>query len=337
MNPTDHPHGHQRHDAESDAQALEQAAEWFALLRSGEATTADRNAWQAWHQSADAHRIAWTQVEHIGRRFQPIQSAPRPLDAVSAYRNAGVNTGRRRIVLGLATAAGTGLAGWMAWRRFPLADMVLAWRAEHRTAIGEVREVVLSDGTRVQMGTASAFDDHFSSDLRRLQLYTGEILISTGSDTKRPFVVDTPHGRLEALGTRFVVRLDEDDTRLAVYDGAVQARSANGVILIVRAGQQTRMTAHGVAPIEAADPARESAVRGIYIAQNVPLEDVVRELGRYRVGHIGVSPDVANLRVFGSYPMTDPDRTLAMLESVMPIKVRRSLPWWISVVARTEH
>jgi transmembrane sensor len=47
-----------------------------------------------------------------------------------------------------------------------------------------------------------------------------------------------------------------------------------------------------------------------------------------------VSPEVANLPVFGSYPMTDPDRALAMLESVMPIRVSRPMPWWIRVGPR---
>jgi transmembrane sensor len=40
---------------------------------------------------------------------------------------------------------------------------------------------------------------------------------------------------------------------------------------------------------------------------------------------------VAGLPVFGSYPIADPDRALAMLETVMPIRVRRRLPWWTSI------
>ena len=46
------------------------------------------------------------------------------------------------------------------------------------------------------------------------------------------------------------------------------------------------------------------------------------------------SADVAGIRVLGSYPLTEPDRALAMLAAALPIRIRRSLPWWTSVEAR---
>jgi len=323
---------HRSNPANDDA--LEQAADWFALLRSGEASAADRAAWQAWCDTSDAHRSAWSQVEDIGRRFQPIQTTPNPRDTLGAYRLATVNARRRRLVLGLLTIAGTGSLGILAWRHSPAPIWLAAKTADHRTAMGEVRQITLSDGTTVWLGTASAFDEHFSTGLRRLYLRAGEMLIATAADSSRPFLVDTPHGRLRALGTRFTVRLDNADTRLAVYDGAVEARAAEGAINIIRAGQEVRMSKRGLTDFKPTDPARESSTRGLFIAQHVPLHTVMHELERYRMGYISLSPDVANLAVFGSYPMTDPDRTLAMLESVMPIRVRRPLPWWIRIEAR---
>ncbi|WP_235938892.1 FecR domain-containing protein [Schauerella aestuarii] len=325
---SEHPLNHTGDDA------LEQAADWFALLRSGEASAADRAAWQAWCNASEANRSAWAQVENIGRRFQPIQTTPNPRDTMGAYRLATVNARRRRLVLGLLTIAGTGSLGILAWRHSPAPIWLAAKTADHRTAMGEVRQITLSDGSTVWLGTASAFDEDFSTGLRRLYLRAGEMLIATAADSSRPFVVDTPHGRLRALGTRFTVRLDNADTRLAVYDGAVQARAAEGAIDIIRAGQEVRMSKRGLTDFKPTDPARESSTRGLFIAQHVPLHAVMHELERYRMGHISLSPDVANLAVFGSYPMTDPDRTLAMLESVMPIRVRRPLPWWIRIEAR---
>lgn len=82
------------------------------------------------------------------------------------------------------------------------------------------------------------------------------------------------------------------------------------------------------------DPASEGSTRGLYIARNAPLGEVLRELGRYRAGLLSVSPDVADLPVFGSYPMTEPERVLAMLASVMPIRVSHPLPWWTRVTPR---
>ena len=313
---------------------LEQAAEWFALLQSGEATPADREAWRIWHESAEAHRIAWARVDRVGQLFQPIQKTPDPRGAIGAYRSVTVAAGRRRLILGLAALARAGLAGSVAWRPSLLPGLVLAWAADHRTAIGEVREILLGDGTRVWLGTASAFDEYFTPALRRLKLVAGEVLIDTAADAARPFVVDTPQGRLRALGTRFTVRLEDGATRIAVYDGAVQAHAADGTSLIIQAGWRARLTPTGLSPAEPASPAGEASARGLYIAEDVPLDAVLRELGRYRAGYLTVSPQVAKLPVFGSYPMTDPDRALAMLESVMPIRVNRPMPWWIRVSPR---
>ncbi|WP_306430682.1 FecR family protein [Bordetella genomosp. 10] len=164
----------------------------------------------------------------------------------------------------------------------------------------------------------------------------GEILIDTAQDPRqRPFYVDTAHGRLRALGTRFDVRQGAGaQTRLAVYEGAVEVHTRAGATAIVRAGSQVRYDADGVSAAAPADLAREAWTRGVLIAQNVPLADVVDELRRHYRGYLNLAPEAAGLRVFGSYPANDPDQALAMLESVMPIRVRRPLPWWVSIEAR---
>ncbi len=55
------------------------------------------------------------------------------------------------------------------------------------------------------------------------------------------------------------------------------------------------------------------------------------ELARYRHGHLAVDPAVAGLPVMGTYPLDDTDRALAMLEAALPVRVRRRLPWWVTL------
>ncbi|OZI32459.1 iron dicitrate transport regulator FecR [Bordetella genomosp. 10] len=318
---------------EPSQQTLEQAAEWFALLRSGRATDQERLQWQAWLDSAQEHCNAWRYVERISGRFEPVQASPNRAAAAAGFGAANTRMARRRqVLLGLGALAGGGLAGWAAFRHTALPGMMMAWTADYRTGTGEVRDVALPDGTRVWLSTASAFNRDYSDSLRRLRLVAGEILIQTAADPGRPFVVDTPQGRLRALGTRFTVRLDGDATIVSVFQGAVEARTTDtGATRIVQAGQQTRFDRETVAGTESADPAREAWTRGVLIADNTPLADVLRELQRYRGGHLGVAPEVAHLPVVGSYPITDPDRALSMLEAILPIRVKRTLSWWVSV------
>ncbi len=313
--------------------ALEQAAEWFALLRSGEAGEAERGAWRAWLAASEAHRSAWAQVERISRRFEPIQASPDPRSAGAVLQAAQgrAQRGRRRVLLGAAALAGAGALGWGLWRE----DALAALLADQRSGIGELRELVLADGTRVWLGPASALDVDYRPALRRLRLRAGEVFVETAHDAARDFVVDTPHGRARALGTRFELRL-RDDARsaLAVYEGAVEVRSAGGATTVLRAGQQTRFDRGAIETPADADPARQAWTRGILIAQDMALAEVVAELARYQRGHFAVAPEVAGLRVVGSFPLHDTGRALAMLARVLPIEVRRPLPWWTAIEAK---
>lgn len=322
---------------EPSHRAMEQAAEWYALLRSGDASAAERQQWQQWIDRAAEHREAWGYVERIGRRFSPLQSSPDRDAAVTAFGQAAAARPRtrRQLLLGMAGALGMAGLGWTAWRQTPLPLVASTWGADHRAGLGETRQIALEDGTQVWLKALSAFDVDYGATLRRLRLVAGELLIDTAKDPRRPFVVDTTQGRLQALGTRFTVRGEEDGVVVAVHEGAVRidtaASRASG---IVPAGQQARFTADALDGFVPADPAREAWTRGVLVADDTPLADVVAELRRYHFGHLAVAPDVAGLHVFGSYPIRETDRALNMLASVLPVQVRRTMPWWISLEAR---
>lgn len=330
-------------DTAASHQAMEEAAEWFVRLRS-HASARDREGWQAWLDASADHHHAWRYVESVSQRFLALQSTEQAPSAVAAIRTVQQRrTSRRQVLRGLTLSAGTGALGWLAWRHTLVHDLVLAWAAEHRTSTGEVRQLTLQDGTRIWLGTASALDTHYSPALRQLRLHAGEVLIETAPDHRpepssahagaRPFVIDTAHGRLRALGTRFSVRLGDDATQVSVFQGAVEIRTASGPTHVLTAGRQTRFNAKAISPETAADPARESWSRDVLLASDLTLGELVAELARYQHGHIGVSPEVAGLRVLGGYPLRDIDKTLAMLATVLPIKISRPLPWWTRIEA----
>lgn len=307
--------------------AMQQAAEWYALLRSGEASDSDRHAWQAWLAQKREHRDAWTYAETIAQRFEPVRAPELRHAAADTLHGTRAKPLSRRRVLGmLAMLGGATLLGSETWRVHPLTLL-----AQYRTGTGEMRAITLADGSAVWLNTASAFDTDYSASLRRLHLRDGEMLIETAHEATRPFVVDTAHGRLRALGTRFTVRIVEDATFLTVYGGAVEVRASGGATRIVNAGSQVAFSATAIGTTEAADPARAAWSRGVLLADNMTLQEVVAELNRYHRGHIGVAPEVAQLRVLGGYPLHDADKTLNMLAAVLPLRVRRTLPWWTTL------
>ncbi|OWT75412.1 MULTISPECIES: FecR domain-containing protein [unclassified Achromobacter] len=325
------------HAAEPSNAVLEQAADWYALLCSHQATDDDKSRWHEWLQAAAEHRTAWQYVEEISGRFASLYESvdPRMAAATLARANARLRR-RRRALAGIVASAGAGMLGWLAWRNALLPGAVLAWAADYRTGVGAQRDIVLEDGSRIWLNTASAINVAYDTSQRLVTLVDGEIFIATAADAARPFLVDTDQGRLRALGTRFNVLQGQDQTRMAVYEGAVEIRiRSSNTVAVIEAGRQAVFTRDGITQTAAADPAREAWTSGLLVARDLALRDVVAELRRYRNGHIGLADGIAGLKVYGNFPVRDTDHALAMLATALPIQVRRTLPWWISIEPRS--
>ncbi|WP_043308671.1 FecR domain-containing protein [Pseudomonas sp. ML96] len=313
---------------------LEQAAYWYATLRDGQASAQQRAHWQAWLGEDLLHEQAWRYVEGISRDFEPLRGRPDTRLAADALDiAAGRMHSRRRLLTGMAVITTGSLCGWLGWREALLPSSLMAMGADHRTVTGEQREMTLADGSRAWLNTASAIDLTFSARARVVTLLRGEVFIATAKDA-RPFYVETEHGRLQALGTRFNVRGDSERTWLAVYEGAVEIRTASGEVRVVGAGQQAQFDAERIGDSLAADAAREAWTQGTLLADNISLREVVQELRRYRHGHLGVADEVAELRVYGNFPIQDSERVLRMLASALPIRIEQPMPWWASIEAR---
>ncbi|WP_241050188.1 FecR domain-containing protein [Achromobacter xylosoxidans] len=317
-------------------QSLEQAAQWYARLRDERATDADRVAWQAWLQAPE-HRAAWACIDKVSRKFDPLRGyGPPGTTAAVASGEAARRTvnARRQALKVIPGVMGLGLFA-LGWRYTPLPEVVAALRADHHTGTGRRQRLVLADGSRVWLNTRSALDVDYRRQERRLIVLDGEILVQTAQDElRRPFYVDTAHGRLQALGTRYAVRQSRASTRVDVFEGAVAISTNAGQTLLVHGGQAARFDTRQIHVLAGADPMREAWVHGVVPADHIRLADLLAELGRYRHGHLGVAREVADIRVMGVFPTDDTDRALAMLEQTLPIRVRRRLPWWTTVEGR---
>src|SRR4051812_27039382 len=224
-----------------DFESLQQAAEWFALLRSDDVTAEDKEAWAVWLAAAPAHQAAWARIAQVSQQFEPLQQkSEQALAALKASRAVPIK--RRAFLNSVLSLGGIGLVGWGTWRYTPLPQTLSYWRADYRTAIGEIKALDLSDGTKIWLSATTAVDVHYSAEHRKLRLRQGEILIKTAPDS-RPFIVKTEHGQLEPLGTEFSVRALPSGTNISVYEGAVKVSAReSGATEIIQAGQQTHFS-----------------------------------------------------------------------------------------------
>ncbi len=312
---------------------LQQAAEWFALLQSESVTDQQRKDWQYWLSSNELHQQAWQKVEHISHRFNDL-----PIETSRIVLNESTTSvfSRRNILKSLAVVFISTGAGWQ-WVRHQY------WDAQYRTARGEIRQFTAEDGSKIWLNTDSDVDVLYTLTTRQITLLRGEIYIETAQDTtthlirkKRPLIVDTKFGSIQALGTRFSVRDKENKTVVSVMEGVVKAQLSNQIqARQIKAGQQISFNQNSFSSISQQEPSSSSPwVKGVIIADNMRLADFIDELNRYYKGRISYDYTVENLRLVGAYPIDDVDRILMALEDSLPITINRTTPLRISIQAK---
>lgn len=311
-----------------DPAVLREAAEWMVLLQSGEAQAADHAALAQWRQRSPGHQAAWARAE--GTLAMLGRLSPR-LGRDTLRKAEGL--GRRRLLrLGLTALAVPVVA--TATARLPWEE----WRADQRTATGERRAAELADGTRLFLDTDSAVDVAFGAEERRLVLHAGKIMVTTGHEAgpvRRPFYVDTPQGRLRALGTRFSVYAQGGRVEVMVFEGAVEVHPARSpAVTVLQAGQATTFSSAGAPPAQPGDPQGDLWVQGMMLARHMRVGVLVAELARYHRGVLRCDPAVADLVVSGAFPVADTVASLDLLEKSLPLRVARITPFWLTVRAR---
>lgn len=323
-------------DEAAKRRALAEAAEWFAEWQAGELSATERQRWQAWRDANDTHRWAWQQVEGVSRRFTDNLGKDERQTADSVISLARQR--RRHLLGGLVSLALVSVLTAALWQSTPLPRLVQQWGADYHTATGEVFRIVLEDGTQVWLSSASALNVDYDQEQRRLALVTGEVLIETGKDAERPFYLDTRSARLTPLGTRFSVGEQPSGELLAVFDGAVAIQTLGDAQhvsqrQVVTAGQQAHYAADRIGELTPAEGRREAWANGILLAENMSLQTFAAALSRHHRGRLEVDPAVADFTLLGAFPLNDLERTLNMVETTLPVKVRRVMPWWIKIEA----
>ncbi len=324
--PTDEPLAAQHPDAQPaiDRKVLEAAAEWYVQSRMEQI---DHAALDRWRHADAAHERAWQLVQQMDRHLADMPAAL----ALPALK---VGSQRRRAVMKtLAVLVAAGGTGWLTVRT----PTWQGWTADYRTAPGERRQITLVDGGVVDLNTDTALDVRYDHQLRLMHLHHGEIMVRTAPDSQgagslsRPFIVQTPHGRLRALGTRFDVRADAIRTRLAVYEHAVEITMSDKRTLRVEAGQQAEFSADMLSAAQPLSRNQDAWTRGMLVAVDQRLDDFLKELSRYRRGRLLCDPAVAGLRVTGAWRLDDIDATLASLTASHPVQLRYYTRFWVVV------
>lgn len=301
-------------------QVARAAAQWLALLESGVATEQDRAGLQRWRASCASHEQAWQKAQVLRQRFAELPSA---LALASLDRP---EPGRRAVLKCALGAAALVPSAWLLSRQLPL-DV---WRADLHTATGERKQVLLADGSSLQLNTASAVDVDLQR--RRLTLVAGEMALKV--PRAAPMTIHTRHGQISVGAGELCVRQEPRGCRLSVYGGTVQVRPLEGPALTVRGGQRVELQAAGVGAVEPFDVLQPGWRDGVLLAQDQPLGEFLEELSKHRPGVLRWAPELESLRVTGSFRLEDTDRVLALLAASLPLEVQARTRFWVTLLPR---
>lgn len=290
------------------------AAEWLLELREHGEDPRVIQAWRTWMQADPAHARAF-------ERMQALWDASAQLDwsQVQAARGPGparrprVSRPRGRRWLALAAAACCAAVALAFHGTLPLSPGPATAPVQtvgHSTGPGQVREVLLADGSRVVLGGASRIQVAIGPDARQLALLEGSAEFSVVHDPERPFVVDARQLRTRVLGTRFRIHQRADRTVVEVAEGRVEVRrrQVDGSMADARElglGEAIGVdsTRHWTARQPALlAPGRWTGTEMVY--RDEPLSNLIADLNRYAVHPFQLAPEVdAGMPISGRWHM----------------------------------
>lgn len=311
---------------------VDAAITWAVKLDYGEPSRETKKRFQHWLEADPLHQLAWSRIGVFKKLPDPVLSTL----GREALAAADQKHRQRRRNLKVLSLAGLGLLmGYQARNQ-------LGWQtllADAATAVGQQRTLRLDDGSVIVLNTATAISTNLTAERRLVILRQGEIMITTGPDSamphKRPFWVLTPFGKMQALGTRFVVRLERDRARISVQEGAVELHPAGaGMSAVAYPGQSWWLADEGVQLAAPRKFSEDGFAEGVIAGENIRLADLLQELERYRRGTIFCDPAVADLRISGVFHIENTDAILQFLVQTQALNVTYRTRFWVSVGPR---
>jgi transmembrane sensor len=340
-------------DLEATTSILEQASHWWELLHSDSASNSDHREFGDWvarsperveaylqtarlAKALKSPRLIWpsTAAEVLIREAKASPETVLPFSTTQASASAGRGQGRH-VQSRLVWAAAAVLLMVVGLARF-----IQERPQEFRTALGEQRSVLLADGSRATLNTASTIEVILRKGRREVRLVQGEVLFEVAHDAARPFVVRAGNALLKDVGTQFNVDMRANGTTVTVVEGHVAVDSATtsanaaaqaGRVaepvqaLILSANDRVVVTPAGVgAPQRGVDVAASVAwTQRQLMFEHRPLGEVAEEFNRYNKDRIDIdSAELKRQEVTGVFDAKDPTSFVAFLSNIPGVEIR---------------
>lgn len=303
----------------------DRAARWLIRREEVDWSALDQADLDAWLDESMAHKAAYWRLEHGWREADRIGS----LGLIAEYesRQAPWFTGWWKPTALVASLAAVIAVGTI--QLGPSAERPEIAEVRFDTPVGGRKTIPLSDGSQVELNTATLIRTAVSEDRREVWLDRGEAYFEVAKAEGRPFIVHAGTRTVTVLGTKFSVRRDGDNVTVAVAEGRVKiedsarheaARSATisaGDVAIAR-GSSTLLTARSTERVESTLAWRD----GMLSFDQSTLAEAAAEFNRYNRRPIVIGdPEAAAIRIGGTFQASNVEAFARLLRDAYGLRV----------------
>lgn len=346
--------------SERRSRAGEEAAEWWLRLQAQEMSRAEREQFVDWLRESAVHVAEMLHVASVHGALEQFQHWVRIVTDGAEDEGTVVSlpgrshdrpaVARRSRLLWPAAAA-------LACIAIAITLLLSNLRGQTiETERGERREVVLTDGSVVQVDPESRLRVKFEEHSRRVFLDAGRALFRVAKNPDRPFLVQADATTVRAIGTAFGVERKGQGIVVTVSEGkvAIEGSSADPPSASLR-DARSRPEASGASTFTGAKHVREAHVfltaneqitvqpmdpavqvrkvdsaralawaEGRLVFDNAPLAEVVMQFNRYNRIQLRIEDEqLARRPISGVFNAADPESFIAFIQSTTSVHVDR--------------
>ncbi len=314
------------------------ASEWLLALKDNPADQRLRDAFSVWYNQKPEHATSWLKAvqayklmgevpAEFSQEWQSETSKDRP--TVATVASVTPFKKRKKWIAAVAAAACLVLAVF--------ATTYQTLDGDYATAQGEIRDIVLSDGSHVHLASRSRLNVRYSDGFRDIELLEGQAFFDVTRHPDRPFRVQTGQALVSVLGTAFDIDTSADHVSVAVKEGTVSVQPTvnSKAPQILKKGDAIDVAKDGTFARFTTSSDYIAAWRdGRFFVKDRPANEVVAALKRYYNGVVVLHGDkLKDHKITGMYLLSKPDVALKAVAQTIGAEVYQITPWMLVISA----
>lgn len=325
--------------------AKQQAIDWLITLRSDDISDEELQNFAEWLAQDHAHSEAFAEAENLfddmsmAANFTSVHGSTfesKENDLSQPTTSLTKNQSTRRWYTPALAIAACWITGIVLFFP-PQTYWWLQWISDYHTQTGELKEVILNDGSRLLLDSNSAVSIVFEDTIRNITLHTGRVQFTVADDSERPFSVTAGNWNIKALGTVFQVFKKNGNISIAVQEHSVSISSTSTASYstastgtIINNGQQLLVNNDILSTPTKAEMKQLSAwQQQRLIVNDRPLSDLIEELEYYHNIHIILADStLTDLRVTGVFSITNAKEVILTICQALNLEQNHIGAWW---------